>query len=76
MSKSLHYRDDDAIKAFGKRVRELREKKGLTIEEFANSSEIHVTQVSRIERGESNVSLSYITLLASKLNVQVKDLFP
>lgn len=70
MSKSIHYRDEDAIKAFGAKVRELRIAQGMTIEEFANTSDIHVTQISRIERGESNPTLSYITLIAEKLGVK------
>lgn len=74
MGKSNHYRDENAIKKFGKRVRELRVKKGMTIEEFANTVELHVTQLSRIERGETNPTLSYIFLLAEKFGVKPSQL--
>ncbi len=74
MSKSAHYRDEKAIKAFGKKVRELRIKMGLTIEEFANQADIHVTQLSRIERGETNPTISYIMLLAKQLQVLPQEL--
>ena len=74
MGKSSHYRDENAIKEFGKMVRALRVKKGMTIEEFANSVDMHVTQLSRIERGETNPTLSYVFLLADKLGVKPKDL--
>ena len=74
MSKSRHYRDQKAIEGFGKKVREIRIGKGMTIEEFANTVDIHVTQLSRIERGETNVTISYIFLLAQKLGVAATDL--
>lgn len=74
VSKSLHYKDEKAIQAFGKKVRELRLQRNMTIEEFANSIDIHVTQLSRIERGETNVTISYITLLAEKLSVKPSEL--
>lgn len=74
MGKSQHYRDEEAIKAFGKKVRELRTAKGMTIEQFANSVDIHVTQLSRIERGEGNPTLSYIVLLAKILDVEPGEL--
>ena len=74
MSKSIHYRDEKAITAFGEKVRKLRIAQGMTIEEFANTSDIHVTQISRIERGESNPTLSYIYLIAEKLGVSPSEL--
>lgn len=74
MQKGSHYRDKDAIRNFGKKVRELRIKKGMTIEEFANSVDLHVTQVGRIERGETNSTISSIFLIAKKLGVTPSDL--
>ena len=73
-TKSSHYRDEAIIKSFGKKVRELREAKGLTIEDFANSIDLHVTQLSRIELGKTNVTISYIMRLATALNVPVTAL--
>ena len=74
VQQSRHYRDKNAIKQFGLKVRELRIKKGLTIEEFANSVDLHVTQVGRIERGETNSTISSIFLIASKLGVSPTEL--
>ena len=72
--KSTHYRDEAAIIAFGKKVRALREAKGMTIEEFANSIDLHVTQLSRIELGKTNVTISYIMRLAAALGVNPAEL--
>ena len=74
MGKSNHYRDEEAIKGFGNKVWNLRIKKGMTIEQFANSAEIQVTQLSRIERGETNPTISYIFLIAEKLGVTPGEL--
>lgn len=74
MAKSNHYRDEQAIISFGQKVRELRQHKNMTIEQFANSVDIHVTQLSRIERGESNPTISYIFLIAEKLGVKPSEL--
>jgi transcriptional regulator with XRE-family HTH domain len=41
----------DALNGFGERLKELREKRGLTQEDFAASIHTHWTQVSRYERG-------------------------
>lgn len=74
MAKSTHYRDDEAIKAFGEKVRALRKSRNQTIEEFANTVDLHVTQVARIERGTYNTTISYIFLIAKKLGVKPAEL--
>lgn len=74
MGKINHYRDEHAIAGFGGKVRALRMEKKMTIEEFANSVDLHVTQLSRIERGETNVTISYIFRLAEIFNVKPSDL--
>jgi len=72
--KSRHYKDEKAIKAFGNKVRALRMATGKTIEDFANTVDLHVTQLSRIERGETNPTISTIFLLADKLGVKPTEL--
>lgn len=74
MGKINHFRDERAIAEFGKRVRALRMEKKMTIEEFANSVDLHVTQLSRIERGETNVTISYIFRLAKIFKISASEL--
>jgi len=74
VSKSIHYRDEKVIKAFGEKIRGIRISKGLTIEALANSVAIHVSQLARIERGETNPTLSYIILLSKILEVEASSL--
>ena len=49
--------------------------KHMTIEELANTLDIHTSQVGRIERGEINTSISFIFLFARILKVKPSDFF-
>jgi transcriptional regulator with XRE-family HTH domain len=60
---------------FGRRVRTLRHKQGISQEVLAEKSGLHRTYVGSIERGERNVSLINIQKIAKALNVPAKDLF-
>jgi len=65
----------DVLVAFGKRVRELREAKGLSQEQFADKCGLDRTYISGIERGRRNVSLQNIEILAKALGVMIAELF-
>lgn len=62
-------------KLFGKRLRELRQKKGFTLENLDEATAIHWTYIGGIERGERNPSLDSIASLAVGLGVPVYELF-
>jgi transcriptional regulator with XRE-family HTH domain len=70
-----YIRDEKAIKLFGKKVRELRKKQKLSQSQLAFEANIPRMQISRIERGEVNTSISTIFAIARVLEIQVKDLF-
>lgn len=58
------------MNTFGQKVRELREEKGITREEFCDDeSEISVRQLARIESGSSIPNLAKAYYIAKKLNV-------
>ena len=61
--------------AFGQQIRRLRDRRGLTQEELATRSRIHVSYLSGIERGTRNPSLRSIRRLAKALGVRVGKLF-
>lgn len=67
--------DHQVRKKFGKRVREIRLKVGLSQEELGFKSNIHRTYIGSVERGEQNISLDNITRLAKTLKVSLSDLF-
>jgi transcriptional regulator with XRE-family HTH domain len=62
--------------SFGKRVRELREARGLTQTALAERVRMNVKFLSRIEVSDANVTLTTINRLAVALDVPVADLFP
>ncbi|WP_198952497.1 helix-turn-helix domain-containing protein [Mucilaginibacter sp. MD40] len=71
----INIKNDEVIKAFGRRLRDLRISTGLSQEQLANEAEIPLSQVGRIERGEINPTLSSINVLAKALKVDIKELF-
>lgn len=60
--------------AFGDRVRELRHAAGLSQEELAEASGLHRTYISSLERGQRNVGLDNIHVLAEALGVPASKL--
>jgi transcriptional regulator with XRE-family HTH domain len=61
---------------FGKRLRQVRQKKGISQEKLAELAGLHRTYVSSVERGERNISLLNIEKLAQALGVRMSDLMP
>lgn len=55
--------------AFGERVRELRLAVELSQEGLADASGLHRTYISSLERGQRNVGLDNIVILAKTLGV-------
>ena len=60
----------------GKRIRQLRLKKGWTQEQLAERTNRHWTYIGGIERGERNVTLQVIADIARALSVEIQALFP
>lgn len=65
---------DDVKVLFGNRVRQLRKAKGVSQEAFANAVQIDRSYFGSIERGERNVSLENICLIAAGLGVPPHEL--
>ena len=66
---------DDLRTKFGKRVKAIRQKRKLSQEELAERDEIAVTNMGKIERGESFVTAVTLEKLANVLGVKVQDFF-
>jgi transcriptional regulator with XRE-family HTH domain len=65
----------DVLKQFGKRVKDLRQAKGISQEELAELSGFHRNYIGMLERGERNISLKNITVIAKTFKMSVRDLF-
>jgi transcriptional regulator with XRE-family HTH domain len=66
---------DELIVLVGKRVREIRLSKGLTLERVAFDAGIEYKQLSRIELGKVNTSIYQIYIVSKSLNVPLPELF-
>jgi len=60
----------------GRRLRDLRERKGWSQEELGFRAELHRNYIGGIERGERNVSILNINKLAKALGVRPRELLP
>ena len=61
---------------FGIRLREIRERVGVSQEKLADLAKLHRTYVSSVERGKRNISLVNIEKLAIALGVTMGELMP
>ena len=59
---------------FARKLKAFRVKKGLSQEELADMAGLHRTYVGSVERGERNISIDNMELLARALNIKIMDL--
>lgn len=70
----LKIRNEELIIAFGQRVRSLRQKKGLTMETLAANANIEYRQLSDVELGKTNATLSTALAISQALGVPFREL--
>jgi transcriptional regulator with XRE-family HTH domain len=58
----------------GTRVRQLRRKKGWSQDLFADKSGLNRAHVGEIERGEANVTIQTLKIIADTLTTTITDL--
>lgn len=61
----------DINRVAGKRIRNIREGKGLSQEAFAALCGLHRTYIGAVERGERNITLKSLQKIAKALEVPV-----
>ncbi|MDN4164315.1 helix-turn-helix transcriptional regulator [Cytophagales bacterium LB-30] len=66
--------NEDLIKEFGLRIRQLRTLKKISQEELSFETGFHRTYIGMIERGERNISLSHIAVFAKAFELNVSEL--
>jgi len=75
--KIKHFRKDDQLKIIGQNIRKYRLAKKITQSDLAfMCGDKDWSQISRMERGLVNFSISYLLLVAEKLEVSPKELLP
>ncbi len=68
-------RHEIGLKKFGNHLRKVRMERNFTQEKLANAADIEISQISRIERGIINTSISQVFVIANALNIHPKELF-
>jgi transcriptional regulator with XRE-family HTH domain len=64
----------DLQNTLGKRIRELRTKKGFSQESFADHCSLHRTYMGGIERGERNLTIQTVLTVARGLGMSMSEL--
>lgn len=70
----INIKNPELVKAIGVRIRELRIGKNLSQEALSNEADVPLSQIGRIERGETNPTVSTLYVIAKALDVKLKDL--
>ena len=65
------FKPDPFLAKVGREIRDWRKKKGLAQKELADRMKVNQQVISRLERGEDNVSVKYLRRLADALGADV-----
>ena len=72
----MNYKHNERYcKAFGRQVRKIRLEKNLSMRELALQADMEYSQLSKIERGVINTTISTVYALSQALEIPVVDLF-
>ncbi len=61
-------------KQIGDRIRKYRIKKGLSQEQLAHEADLHRAYIGQIERGEKNIGVQNLEIIAEALNIKLTKL--
>jgi XRE family aerobic/anaerobic benzoate catabolism transcriptional regulator len=75
LSRSTPIPDGDFLLFLGKRVRQLRNLRGVTRKVVARESDVSERHLAQLEAGEGNVSIVLLRRIAAALNVSLVELF-
>ncbi len=62
------------ISILSQNIKKIRQKMGISQEELAHRCGLHRTYIGAIERGERNITLSSLEIIASTLDVDIPTL--
>src|SRR5712692_7972487 len=68
-------READFLSALGKRVREVRNLRGMTRKVTARDADVSERHLAQLESGEGNISVVLLGLIAKALNMSLAELF-
>ena len=70
----INIRDENFLKALGKRLKEVRLHEGFTQESLAHKADLSLSQIGRIERGKINPTISTLKHICKTMNVELSHL--
>lgn len=59
----------------GRRIKNLRQKRGWTQEKLSFEAQLHRAYIGQIERGEKNIGLVNLQKIARALDIKIRNLF-
>ena len=65
----------DIQKMLGKKIADLRKKRGFSQESFADECQFHRSYMGALERGEKNVTIAMLVRVAKALKISLSELF-
>jgi transcriptional regulator with XRE-family HTH domain len=71
----MNLNDKKFLRTLGSRLRELRLARGLTQHELGERCQLHRTFIGSVERGERNLSILNLRLIARVLRIDLPKLF-
>lgn len=66
--------DNNYLRSFGKNLKRIRAKKGISLRELAASCDVDHSNIGKIEKGEFNITLLTILELSKGLEIHPKKL--
>jgi transcriptional regulator with XRE-family HTH domain len=66
---------ETARQALSAEIREWRDRRDMSQEKFAEESSLHVNEVGKVERCETNPQLDTLLLIAKGMNISLAALF-
>jgi transcriptional regulator with XRE-family HTH domain len=67
----INIKNKALVKAVGERIREIRLKQGISQEALSHEADIPLSQIGRIERGETNPTISTLYVIAQALGTEL-----
>jgi transcriptional regulator with XRE-family HTH domain len=69
-----YVKDDKLLKKLGVRIKDIRKKRNITQMELGVLCNNYAEQIGRIERGQLNVTISTLNIIAKALGVKLSDM--
>ena len=71
----INLKNKKLILSFGKHIRKLREERDYSMRHLADLADVNYTQISKIETGKINTTISTAYAIAKALDVSIDELF-